>query len=85
MHTCVCVYTASLCPSLLLLLVFEEIVAEHGEAGHQGDVLLEVHSSVSISVQVLKDLIQRCLVCGFLFNNKKNTNRLFQLPACKFC
>lgn len=49
-----------------LLLLCEELIAEHGKAGHQGDILLEVYNTISISVQVLKNLVHFGLVAGLL-------------------
>lgn len=44
----------------------EEIVAEHSEAGDQRDILFKIHSAVHVCVQILEDLVQFCLVSGFL-------------------
>lgn len=39
------------------LLVYEELIAHHCEAGHEGDILLEVNSVVFVRVQVLEDSV----------------------------
>lgn len=60
------------CNMVMMYCLFfcEEFVAHHGEAGNKSDILLEVHCSISVGVQVLKDLIDLGLVFGLLLHGK---------------
>lgn len=61
-------FTWVFCLSILCsLFLSEEIIAHHGDAGNQSDILLEVHCPIRIVVQVLKYLVQVGFILCFLF------------------
>lgn len=55
-----------------LFLADEVLVAHLSEAAHQSDKLAEVNTVVLVSVQVIEDAVQCCLVIGFLQVRKQN-------------